>query len=348
MFSFDCLSSAFEYASTHQLYKRYVAEGLVIDSEDDNTETALSFALELDVHRQLTWTLCQIYPQGVEELSIPLNDIDRYIDHVHQFASLSKVIFTLEQTVYDSRPTCIHVTIYESRHRRQLGDERDRLFRDMVRFVRQHTSIHTDVLRRVEIPSPFFLPKTSQNSPVDVWFEILSFLPPPQNPRSIDHRNWCEIVARLSSADLSHVKSINLIYFKDPAYAAKTLTLLSNQPPFLPRCRALEKLEMETLGPDMFHWAVLEKKQKDEEKKQESIVGRHLSSWQCGHYNTLVPLQFGSIIHGTPLEPVQEVNDIAFAFSDSLEELTVSDKTDRRRVVSTDLAALPRVVHGKG
>jgi hypothetical protein len=37
--------------------------------------------------------------------------------------------------------------------------------------------------------------------------------------------------------------------------AEKTLALLSRRPPFLPRCRALEHLEIGSLGPNMFHLA---------------------------------------------------------------------------------------------
>ncbi|KAK3821609.1 MAG: hypothetical protein J3Q66DRAFT_333762 [Benniella sp.] len=176
----------------------------------------------------------------------------------------------------------------------------------------------------------------------------MSFLPPLQNPRSIDNRSWCELVARLPDTNLKYVESITLVNFAGTISAEKTLALLDSQSPFLPRCRSLSYLEMETLGPDMFHWAVLEKRQLDAKLQQEGIVRRYLSSQPCGYHSDLVPLRSIKIRHKTPLKPVQELNDIAFAFSDSLEELTVDDKRDARRAVVTNLSTMPGVVHGYG
>ncbi|KAF9347139.1 hypothetical protein BGX34_003382 [Mortierella sp. NVP85] len=236
----------------------------------------------------------------------------------------------------------------QSQHHRDQEVERDHLFEAMVGFVQQHTSVHKHVLQQAVVPDLSFLPGTYRHSNEDIRLKIMSLLPPLHNPRSIDNRSWSELVARLPDTNLKYVQSITLVDFAGTISAEKTLALLDSQSPFLPRCRFLDYLEMETLGPDMFHWAVLEKRQLDAKLQQEGIVRRYLSSRPCGHHSDLVPLRSIKISHKTPLKPVQELNDIAFAFSDSLEELIIDDKQDARRAIVTNLSTIPGVVHGYG
>ncbi|KAK3821610.1 MAG: hypothetical protein J3Q66DRAFT_333763 [Benniella sp.] len=347
VFDFIRNSPLIDYATTHQLYDKYDAQGLIYDAHD--RDDSLVCALGLDVRRQLTWVLCEDYLESITTVSIPLTDIERYIEHMDQLKSLSKVLFKVEKKVYTSEFYYMDIS-QEKREqlRKELESERDRLFEVMIQFIQQHTSIHKNVLQYVEVPDHYVLPKTNQYSNEDVQFKVLSLLPPLHNPRSINKDNWSRLLARLSDTNLDNVESIKLSRFGWTISEEKTLHILNSQPPFLPRCRSLKQLEIETMGPDMFHWAVLEKKQKEAKHRQESIMSQHLSSWQHVHHNNLVPLQSVKLIHKTPLEPIQELNDIAFAFSDTLEECIVNDKWDNSRTVSTDLGTAPRVVHGHG
>jgi len=341
-------SHVMDYAATHQLYDKYVTEGLILIAQVSTKDDDLEKALEMDIHRQLTWALCQGCMERIEELVIPLTDIERYIDHVDQFKCLSKVTFIVKKQLHLMGCTYAY-EVHESldRLRQALGTERDRLFKGMVRFVQKHISIHQHVLQQVVVPGPDDLHATSEHTTVDVWLDILCLLPPPQNPRLIDKDNWCEIVTRISDINLNHVKSIKLDTFGIIG-EAKTLALLKGQPPILPRCRSLEHLEMGTLGSNMFQWAVLERKKRDTENQQLSAVRPQLSSWQYGHYNELVPLRSIKITHMTPSKPVQELNDIAVAFSDSLEELTVRDKAAEGNMGTMNLGTAHQVVHGQG
>ncbi|KAF9350101.1 hypothetical protein BGX34_001416 [Mortierella sp. NVP85] len=348
MFDIHHNSRAMEYAATQQLFDKYIAERLILDTRDSHRDDAFISALEIDVHRKLIWTLCQDHLGTIEELSIPLTDIGRYIDYVDQFTSLSKVIFTVEKSMW--APESLYpnpVQEIQDERQRELEAERDRLFRAMIQFVQQHTHIHKHVLRQVILPNSYQLPGTSRKSTVDVWFEVQALLPPLQNPRLINHLNWRELVARLPDTNLSHVESIMLTYFGEEASTERTFALLNNQPLFLTRCRALKHLEITTFGPDMFRWAVMEKEQRDKEYRQESIVGRHLNPWHA-HQISLVPLRSVKLTHKTPSGRVQELDDLTVAFSDSLEELTACEDWDTWRPVLTDLSTAPKVVHGQG
>ncbi|KAK3806817.1 MAG: hypothetical protein J3Q66DRAFT_445361 [Benniella sp.] len=335
------------HAASHQLYEKYVAEGLFSNDENHRDEV-LECALKMDLDRQLTWTLCQNHMGTIEELAIPSLDIERYIDHAHHFTSLSRVHFKVPELMWC--PSSMHSYDTDEQWNQyfmERNEGRDRLFRAMVRFVQQHTSLHKNVLQRAEVPCR---PQFNQHvqTAVDTQFELFSLLPPLRNPRSIDSFNWCQLVTRLSDTNLSYVESIELTSGIKAEHEGKVSKLLSDQPPFLPRCRTLKRLSMETLGSDMFQWAVLERKQRDERHQQGSNVGRHLCSQDHGYHNDLVPLQYIRIINRAPMALVEELNDIAFAFKDSLEKFVVSDWGTNGRPRVIDLAAAPQVNHGCG
>ncbi|KAK3821406.1 MAG: hypothetical protein J3Q66DRAFT_333227 [Benniella sp.] len=355
-------SPVMNYAATHHLFDQYVAQGILSnDIHDDSRNQALEDALKMDLHRQLIWTLCQDHSKTIEELYIPLSDIRRHIDHVDQFTSLSKVTFSLEHIPWPSRYRYKDVTQEDrDRHTKEWEDIQDHFLKAMVQFVQRHISIHKNVLKKVEVP--LFTYGTRQHSSLDVKFEIMALLPPLVNPRSISGPNIFQFAARREDVNLSYVESITL---QDPYLTrneeVKVFELLSKQPPFLPRCRVLKELRLYTLGPDMFQWAVSEKKQRDEAQEQERITGQHFSTRQHGHHHLnninssgnmhlipLVPLRSVSIRNKEPLPLLKEVDDIAFAFSESLEEFSMYIWLGRDRNHVEDLANAPQVTYGRG
>ncbi|KAF9350102.1 hypothetical protein BGX34_001417 [Mortierella sp. NVP85] len=348
MFEFFCNNSpVMDYAVTHKLFDKYVAEGhLSNDIHDDSRNKALEDALLMDIDRELIWTICQDHLETIEEISIPLTDIGRYMNHIHQLTSLSKVSFSITNTVlpWEYKYTNEGQQTGD-RRREEPEDVRDRFFKGIVQFVQQHTSIHKNVLRNVELPS------FGEPDP-DVHFGIQALLPPLQTPRSINNSNLYELAVRLEDTNLSYVKSINLQkYDVKYVHAEKAFELLSESHHFLPRCRSLKHLVMTTLGSDMFHWAVLEKKKMDDERRRMSSVGQHFGPQQHGYKNhnhvPLVPLRSVDIgsLERVPLG--QEVNDIAFAFSDSLEEFFASSWSFAQIHRMADLANTPQVVYGR-
>ncbi|KAK3806810.1 MAG: hypothetical protein J3Q66DRAFT_116967 [Benniella sp.] len=103
--SFD--QSVEEYAATHRLYERYAAEGLLSDTLECQWRDLFTCAITMDLDRKLLWALCQDHLETIKELSIPLSDIERYIDHVHHFTSLSRVIF-MTPNIFMMTPLPVH------------------------------------------------------------------------------------------------------------------------------------------------------------------------------------------------------------------------------------------------
>ncbi|KAG9069530.1 hypothetical protein KI688_010433 [Linnemannia hyalina] len=75
--------------------------------------------------------------------------------------------------------------------------------------------------------------------PETVQFELLKMLRMLRAPTPIDKLNWVQFVSHVSLTDLAEVQEI---------------TVSHNQ-----RCRSLRKVNMSTLGPGVFSWAVQEK-----------------------------------------------------------------------------------------
>ncbi|KAK3821563.1 MAG: hypothetical protein J3Q66DRAFT_438388 [Benniella sp.] len=338
-------SPLMDYAVTNRLYEKYVNEGFIANNvRDECRDKVLEKVLEMDIYRQLTWTLCQDHPDTIESLIIPLKDIQRYIDHVHHFTSLSNVTFSVEETERFQ----YHMHINGPNLHEIKQEERNRLFEGMIEFVRQHTSIHKSVLRNVEAPPSTALDGTDQHSRPDVYFTILSLLPPFQNVRSIC-TDWIELLARHTDTNLGYMESIEARTYNRDWKPEDESKLLSKYPPLLPRCRALKHLVANTLGPDMFQWAVLEKREKETERHHEGILGRHLCSWQQKHHiRGLVPLQSIKMYNYMRPPLGQELNDIGFAFGDSLEELYVDDGIRRSDMFVDQTTASRVVLHGQG
>jgi len=343
-------SLVMEYATTHQLFDQYVAEGVLSNNiHDESKDKALEDALKMDIHRQLIWMLCQDHMDTIEELTIPLFDIERYIDHVGQFTSLSKVIFSddndpgrwIYRKATDDNEFASDMKVATERHKRYSTG--------MLQFVQQHASIHKNVLQDHDV-------EADRYTTPDLFFEIQALLPPLHKPRSIDRWNWIKFAGRMKDTNLNHVESITL-YLKYESRGwgqneEKAYEIFRNQP-FLPRCRTLKELKMDTVGSDMFQWAVQEKKQMDEARQQKRIASQDVSARQYGyHDNDLVPLvPLRSVIIGAKewqQLPVQELDDIAFAFSDTLEELVMQAWWGKDGDEFEHLASTPQVAYGRG
>ncbi|KAK3821486.1 MAG: hypothetical protein J3Q66DRAFT_398518 [Benniella sp.] len=350
------INPVMEYATIHQLFDQYVAEGVLSNNiHDDSKDKALQDALKMDIHRQLLWILCQDHMDTIEELTIPRFDIERYIDHVDQFTSLSKVIFSYSHDMYLRGYRWVTHGEEDGRSGREVAiEKRDenhkRYNTDMLQFVQQHTLIQKNVLQYVEV---------ERDIDLDLFFKIQALLPPLHNPRSIDNSNWINFAGRLKDTNLNHVESITLDKYTEEhrrqGWGHKhwiAYGIYSNQR-FLPRCRVLKKLKMYTLGPDMFQWAVQEKKQMDEARQRKRITSQHVSTRQHGyHDNGLVPLvplrsvTIRAMRRSQP--PAQELDDIAFAFSGTLENLFMRSVWRKSRDEPENLASTPQVAYGRG
>ncbi|KAK3821497.1 MAG: hypothetical protein J3Q66DRAFT_426719 [Benniella sp.] len=236
-----------DYAATNRLYEKLVDDGYIADGISGEHRTkVLESVLKMVLHQQLTWTLCQDHPESISSLTIPLKDIQRYVDHVYQFTSLSDVSFSVDGIGWYW--SCIPSYAWDQPEIEPT--ERDR----MMEFVRRHTSTHKNVLRNIGIPHPTELGGTDRHSHVHVRFAIQSLLPPFQNSQSID-TDWVALLARHSNANLSHLESINVTYNIEDQQSEEISKLLRSHPPLLSYCRVLKRLVAESVGSGMFQWA---------------------------------------------------------------------------------------------
>ncbi|KAK3821510.1 MAG: hypothetical protein J3Q66DRAFT_398540 [Benniella sp.] len=351
MFQSICDSSPLMgYAATNRLYEKYKDVDYIANyANSESKDRWLRAVLRANIYQELIWMLCQDHPESIDSLTIPLKDIQRYIDHVHLFTSLSSVKFSIR--VLEHIRQYGYGRYHTNDPTRGIEEtERNGFFRSMGEFVRQHTSIHKNVLQNVEVPSSSELYKTDQHSIPDVYYAIQSLLPSFQNLRSIT-TGRIELLARPTNTSPGLLESITVLPRSGSLQAVKISELLRKHPPFLPRYRPLKHLTTETLGPDMFQWAVLEKekKQQEAELQLDSIVGRHMSSQQHEHHTSdLVRLQSINISNKNRSLLIQELDDIAFAFSDSLEEWRVEDGFTRHGGLVEEDDDASRIIHGQG
>jgi hypothetical protein len=240
------------------------------------------------VYRELVWSLASPILDRLESLTIPLSDIDRYLEVIDRLGRLERIEVTIDE-------------VYE--HGNLLVDEATRLckekaMRTLVRFVENHGRLFAGRLRAVNISDNYMWNKVYCTRIEDVQLQIDRQLPPMSPPAFLNKSNWTRLMTHPLTTNLKYVERINikLERFSEPHYE----DLLIFQ-----RCRALRSLDITPVGKGSFKWAVREK---------ESAGGES---------GDLVPLERLSIQSYHSL--TDEVNDIAFAFSNTLQHIRIDD-----------------------
>ncbi|KAF9350080.1 hypothetical protein BGX34_001423 [Mortierella sp. NVP85] len=342
------------YVLSKGLQTKYHAEGLPSDIYPPPKGTFLN-GLANDLRRQFTWILCQAHPERISALSVPLSDIARYIDHIDRFKSLSKVIFIIDKTIHIPRELAKTPYIKEEdreQRERELNAVRDQAIKDMVEFVDRHVATHPGVLQQALCPCP------DTHGFSDIEADLIGNIqlnipnaPSPPRFHLIDDNNWCEFASQHSKASFQHAESIRLpkttglthgdAILKDPyrryGHQQASTDHTDHYVPdgFLKSCRALRDLEIETLGRDMFQWAVHERESYEGQSSQPKP-------------KALVPLRSVKITYGEPTSSVQELDDIAFGFSTSLERMAARlEWLDTSGTKTTTPGPLPQVTLGK-
>ncbi|KAF8932203.1 hypothetical protein BGZ47_011510 [Haplosporangium gracile] len=206
----------------------------------------------------------------------------------------------------------------------------------MVRFVRDHTQRFSGRLRTVSCSNGGLWHDLGQKWPEEAKLEILRLLPPLKRLTSLHRDNTQHVTLHLDSTDLNHVQEIACARsFSSGAWFATFKDNLH----LLQRCRALKSLEMDTFGPGTFKWAVQEKKSIS---SGQGILrlDRSRSAYLYLEHG-LVPLEKVRLQEGAGEPMTDELDDIAFAFSQTLKNIKFS---------SSYLRSLPsRSIHlGRG
>ncbi|KAF9178075.1 hypothetical protein BGZ50_008096 [Haplosporangium sp. Z 11] len=254
-----------------------------------NSRTA---SLHMDVNRQLLWSLC--CPDTIQNLTIPLYDLDRYLNIVREFKVLASVTFMVDKLYLASSD--FH-EILEEEEVQYLQKEWIAIQEDMVRFVQEHASYHRNVLLRATFVDGSFAHPCSRSA----LYRMLQALPPLVNPRKLDYSNWMQFAAKMQDTNLEYVQRIH--------YPLEFEELSGDIKPFLHRCRSLKDLRVFSTASNTFQWAVEERNQYINSK--ESTL------------RSLVPLE-SLHIEVDSQSSGREANDAAYAFSSTLKAVTVN------------------------
>lgn len=249
--------------------------------------------LNNQIWKELTWALCS--PNNLQELYLPLTELNRYQDLVDQLSSLSSVVFVNDLQLAGA----------------SMDDaERSRLFEGMVKFVERHATLFPNKLRQARCTQT---PDDSNNCPEEIHLKLATVLPPLPAPTFLDYTNWTQFVMRSKEVNLEYVKDIQAVGY--PAYKEVQFEnrLFTNDGTFLQRCRSLKTVDFdvnELEAQDLFRWAVKEQ----QERELDIANGRTPKP--------LVPLQEVSLRVRSPTQ-YQIVNDIVPVFGSTLSYLYI-------------------------
>ncbi|KAK5822891.1 hypothetical protein F5H01DRAFT_377227 [Linnemannia elongata] len=281
--------------------------------------------------------------QQLKSLVIPASDMARYLEAVCQFKSLEHVLVCLDEVwVYPEED--VEAALEEDddtpRLLKRNEDRKEQAMQDLLKFVQEHGRIFPGQLKTVACPEsniwePWWWASLPQNCPEEVQFRLSQSLPPLKSPSVLNKKNWMQFLAYPRETDLGAVWKIDmpLGWGRLEAYER----VVENRG-FLQRCRMLRTLMVGSLGKRAYKWAVEEKKaylknnsggnNNYNDKRQETLLlqedeieDRHLYL-----RHGLVPLEKADIwgLEDLPLKDMDEIDDIAYAFSETLTTLSLN------------------------
>ncbi|KAF9151433.1 hypothetical protein BG015_006694 [Linnemannia schmuckeri] len=270
-------------------------------------DVLLHMHYEAHLYREACWALAGPILEQLQSLTLPVSDLGRYSRAVQRLRNLERLHFSLDKVVDYDWDLFSDVTLDD---RNETKARRDDLYQAVVQFVEDHTRYFPGRLKTVTFSDSGLWPPEEQSCPEETERVITQLLPPLHNPTSLNQDNLPHFAAHLDSTDLSHVREI--VELQGPGSWYRTLR---NNRQFLQRCRSLQSLFMEPLGPGAFTWAVQEK------REFENGQGAHLE-------DGLVPLKNVYLKESEDEQLTDELNDIAVAFSQTLRNIIVAMSPD--------------------
>ncbi|KAG0372748.1 hypothetical protein BGX24_012635 [Mortierella sp. AD032] len=268
------------------------------------------------IYWQVCWSLASPILEQLESLTIPLADIKRYMDVIDRLERLEHVRFNLDGSFAQRyQDTDGHYATY---------DHAIRSAQSMVPFIMEHNRLFKGRLQFVSVCDTGKWFKMSTMCPKRILWQVSRAAPPLHEPKHLCPTNWMQFAAHALSTDLDHVVTLTTLrptaeWFDRPVDVQEILS----------RCRSLKELSVLSVGKDGFKWAVREKRAMQDRLcrfgdgesllPQEPITPSRLTIDRSKH--VLVPLSDVCIAE---LGTVEEIDDIAFAFSQTLEHFTVN------------------------
>ncbi|KAG0282049.1 hypothetical protein BGZ96_000885 [Linnemannia gamsii] len=270
------------------------------------------------LYRETVWSLAFPILDQLESLTIPLSDIDRYVEAIDRLGRLERIDVCIDE-------------VYEDGNR--LVDEPTRQCKEkamgtLLHFVENHGRLFVGRLRAVNIGDRLMVNK-QYIAPIwrrgyetdfeDVQLQIHRLLPPMPPPTILNESNWARLMMNPLTTNLRYVEQITARQeqLSEPHF---------DYPRLFQRCRALKALCIPTMGKGSFKWAVQEKKS----------VG--------GEPGDLVPLEKLQMQIYDAL--TDDVDDIAFAFSKTLQSIYIRDVAQSLTIrIGQGWVDMPKLTH---
>ncbi|KAF9149554.1 hypothetical protein BG015_008657 [Linnemannia schmuckeri] len=285
------------------------------------------------LHQETLWSLAYPILEQLQSFSIPMHFFNRYHSVVNRFQSLELVRFMTSdvfEPVFDEDVDTDSDTDSESdskNGKEYMMQRRDELVQEMKCFVQDHIRFFKGRLKFVRWREDGVWKRTDEEFIDRVQLDFYRLLPPLCNPTHLTSDNWLQFSIHPQTIDLAHVREFSSIDLP------KTWEdIICNNQSILQRCRALERICLDTMYAGTFKWAVQEKNKTEQEPvrniaTKNDRVGQQaleqdetLSS--AHRIRDLVPLKSVNIRHSDSLG-ADDINDVLFAFNHTLQELSI-------------------------
>ncbi|KAG0205925.1 hypothetical protein BGX33_007641 [Mortierella sp. NVP41] len=262
--------------------------------------------------REATWALASSILEQLQSISIPLSGIRRYIGVIDRFKRLEYAHFVMDE------PFDYHGAGPDESTR----SRKEEAMCVLIQFAQEHQRLFPGCLRRASTSDSGMWPDAIQACPKETELALVQILPPLERPEYLTKLNWPQFAAHpLSIPDLRFVEKLHNKTSPD-----KWFDTSCDYEQLLQRCRSLSELDIISPGPGIFKWAVKEKKKserlvRDRNLRRNNGEGMVRSTEDDLKYG-LVPLKVVTLHEGST-QFTDEIDDIAFPFSDTLSELSV-------------------------
>ncbi|KAF9119889.1 hypothetical protein BGW39_011845 [Mortierella sp. 14UC] len=281
------------------------------------------------LYREVTWMLADPILEQLQSLTFPVSDIKRYLAIVSRMESLEQIRFLLDEV-------WTHPVITNSDSAAETQARKDDVLSMTIQLIQKHTGMFPRRLKMVSSCSrDKRVGKSGLALPRHIQLVIFSILPPAQRLTTLTEDNWMQLLAHPETTDLRYLRTLRCTLLPEAWFGSCYDYRL-----LLQRCRALRDLHIVPMGRGSFAWAVEEKRSMENlgvDTRANSHKGHGALQWKEDPRSAyqqygLVPLETFSI--SELLQPLtDEIDDVAFAFSRTLTNITVTtlgDSTEGR------------------
>jgi len=246
-----------EYVNKHGLVAKYDALALgpehdpLRQSYDSARETELTLTyLNVDIFREVSWTLSNQILEQLQSIVIPLSDINRYLDNIERFHSLVSVTFKMDNLGVFQDDRLDRMNQCDLHKAGQWMEKRRQDLETAVQFVQHHTTTFPGTLREVLVPTDLSWCYNRQTCPASYGMRMLDLVRSLHDPEELNQQNVAQFAAKIEKTNVEKVHAIDIHRLGDDWYDKLRST------PFLYRCRSLRRYSMMTLGPESFKWVL--------------------------------------------------------------------------------------------